>query len=431
VKLGKGEKRVTEQKNRIAMKTKSIPKLEEAVMKQGRVKSIWQSTVGFLSVAQLALVCSLLVVAARPTQAQTEEVVYSFAGTPDGANPIAAVILDAEGDVYGTTDNGGASGLGTVFAVDVDGKETVLYSFKGQADGENPYAGVIRGKKDYLYGATLYSQLNVSYGTLFKISPKGVHTVLYSFTGGVDGADPYGENLIFDKAGNLYGTGYSGGTFEAGVVFEYSAAGTESVLYSFTGGSDGSRPYAGVVEDKLGNFYGTTLQGGAFGLGIVYKLTPSGTETVLHSFAGGSDGETPLGGVILDSKGNLYGTTTYGGSSNAGTVFKISASGAYTILYTFTGGADGNQPSAISLARDKAGNLYGTTSTGGANNGGTVFEVAPSGEEQVLYNFCSVSACADGFFPVSGVVFDKRGNLWGTTEVGGAFGFGTVYKLIP
>src|SRR5208282_5225207 len=154
----------------------------------------------------LAFLCMLLLGAVRIAQAQSQTVLYNFLGAPDGANPVAGVILDAKGNLYGTSDNGGTSGLGTVFKLAPDGDETVLYSFAGQAEGGNPYAGLVRGKKGYLYGATLYSQNNVSYGTLFKVSPKGTHTVLYEFTGGADGADPYGENLILDKAGNLYGT---------------------------------------------------------------------------------------------------------------------------------------------------------------------------------------------------------------------------------
>jgi len=377
------------------------------------------------TLAALAVVCVWLLVAVRTAQAQSETVLYNFLGMPDGANPVTGVILDAAGNLYGTTDNGGTAGLGTVFKLAPDGKETVLYSFAGQAEGETPYAGLVRGKKGYLYGATLYSQDNVSYGTLYKVGPKGVHTVLYTFTGGADGADPYGENLIFDKAGNLYGTGYGGGTSELGVVFELSAAGTESVLYSFTGGTDGSRPYAGVVEDKHGNFYGTTLQGGAFGFGTVYKLTPSGTETVLHSFASGSDGATPYGGVILDSKGNLYGTTTYGGSSNAGIVFKVSASGTETVLYTFAGGPDGANPT-VGVVRDKVGNLYGTTYTGG-NGDGTVFELSPSGVHTVLHTF---TGGADGAVPDANLILDKQGNLYSTT-LGGGIGFGVVYKVTP
>ena len=376
---------------------------------------------------QFVLLCGLSLIAAGMAEAQSEKVVYSFGGKPDGANPIAGVILDAEGDVYGTTDNGGASGLGTVFRVNADGRENVIYSFAGQADGENPYAGVVRGKKGYLYGATLYSQTNVSYGTLFKISPKGVHTVLYSFTGGADGADPYGENLIFDKAGNLYGTGYSGGIYEDGVVFELSAAGVESVLYNFTGGADGGRPYAGVIQDKAGNFYGTTLQGGEFGLGTVYKVTPSGTETVLHSFAGGLDGSTPYAGLVRDAKGNLYGTTTYGGSANAGIVFKVSPTGTETVLYTFTGGDDGGNPTG-GLVRDKAGNLYGTTYIGGSANDGTVFKVSKSGTETVLHSFTNAP---DGAAPVCGLTFDKQGNLYGTTIGGGESGYGAVFKVTP
>jgi uncharacterized repeat protein (TIGR03803 family) len=384
----------------------------------------WKATL-----ATMAFVCVLLLGAVRSAQAQSETVLHNFLGKPDGANPVTGVILDAAGNLYGTTDNGGTSGLGSVFKLAPDGNETVLYSFAGQAEGENPFAGLVRGKKGYLYGATLYSQDNVSYGTLYKVSPKGVHTVLYAFTGGADGADPYGENLILDKAGNLYGTGYGGGTFEYGVVFELSASGTESVLYSFTGGTDGGRPYAGVVQDKLGNFYGTTLQGGAFGLGTVYKLTPSGTETVLHSFAGGSDGATPYGGVILDKKGNLYGTTTDGGLSNAGIVFKISPAGTETVLYTFAGGPDGANPT-VSLVRDKAGNLYGTTYNGGNGNGsgdGTVFEISPSGTHTVLHTF---TGGADGAVPDAGLILDKHGSLYGTT-LGGGIGFGVVYELTP
>ncbi len=212
-------------------------------------------------------------------------------------------------------------------------------------------------------------------------------------------------------------------------MFEFSAAGTESVLYSFTGGTDGGRPYAGVVEDKLGNFYGTTLQGGDFGLGTVYKLTPSGTETVLHSFAGGSDGATPYGGVILDKKGNLYGTTTDGGSSNAGIVFKVSPSGTETVLYTFAGGPDGANPT-VGVVRDKVGNLYGTTYKGGNGNDpgdGTVFEISPSGAHTVLYTF---TGGADGAVPDANLILDKQGHLYGTT-IGGGIGFGVVYEVTP
>ena len=375
----------------------------------------------------LAFLFALLLVAVYPAPAQTENVLHSFSGKPDGANPVAGVILDARGNLYGTTDNGGASALGSVFKVAPSGVETVLYSFAGQADGENPYAGLVRGTGGYLYGATLYSQDNVSYGTVFKVSPSGTHTVLYTFSGGADGADPYGENLIFDRSGNLYGTGYSGGTYEHGVVFELTAAGTETALYSFTGGLDGDRPYAGVIRDRLGNLYGTTLQGGAFGLGTVYMVTPSGTETVLHDFAGGSDGATPYAGLVLDRTGNLYGTTSRGGSSNAGTVFKVSRSGSEIVLYSFTGGADGNQPVA-GLIFDRLGNLYGTTPGGGAFGVGTVFKLSPSGTETVLYSF---TGGADGNEPFSGLVIDGQGILYGTTVGGGAFGVGTVYRVTP
>jgi len=252
-------------------------------------------------------------------------------------------------------------------------------------------------------------------------------TVLHSFASPPKGASSC-AGLIRDSAGNLYGTTISGGAAGVGVVFKLSAAGHESVLYSFTGGADGSQPYAGVIRDSAGNLYGTTLLGGAAGTGVVFKVNTSGQETVLYSFTGGADGGYPQAGVIRDSAGNLYGTTASGGTSSRGVVYKVNTSGQETVLYSFTGGADGSTPES-GVIRDSAGNLYGTTVSGGTSFQGVVYKVNTSGQETVLYNF---TGGVDGSNPQAGVIRDSAGDLYGTTTYGGTAGgtgFGVVYKL--
>jgi uncharacterized repeat protein (TIGR03803 family) len=266
--------------------------------------------------------------------------------------------------------------------------------------------------------------------------------ILYVFKGGADGSYPY-AGLISDSQGNLYGTTVEGGgsgCYESqgcGTVFKLARDGTETVLYAFQGGNDGAAPYAGVISDSQGNLYGTTAGGGGsgcngYGCGTVFKLTPDGAETVLHSFTGGSDGSNPQAGLLLDSGGNLYGTTQYGDAQNAGVVFKVAPNGAESVIYAFCSRrdcADGKQPLSTLIA-DSAGNLYGTTSYGGYPGGGTVFRIAPDGAEAVLYNFCQVQPeCNDGDEPMAGVTRDNAGNLYGTTSWGGMYGSGEVFKL--
>jgi uncharacterized repeat protein (TIGR03803 family) len=312
-------------------------------------------------------------------------------------------------------------------------KETVLYSFCSQnecTDGAGPYGGLVFDKKGNLYGTAIGGG-DYGYGAVFKVAPSGNETKLYSFSGSPDGASPY-AGLVFDTKGNLYGTTYYGGPSTHGTVFKVAPSGGETVLYSFTGGTDGAYPYAGLVLDKKGNLYGTAQQGGGNNLGTVFKVTPSGKEKVLHSFTRGSDGGNPYAGLIFDKKWNLYGTTEQGGGNSEGTVFKVTPSGKETVLYSFcseTKCVDGQEPYA-GLVFDKKWNLYGTTEQGGGNRNGTVFKVAPSGQETTLYNFCSQSGCTDGAYPFAGLVFDKKGNLYGTTEEGGN-GYGTVFKLVP
>jgi uncharacterized repeat protein (TIGR03803 family) len=358
---------------------------------------------------------------------QTETVLYSFTTNPsDGTNPFSGLTLDAKGNLYGTTYFGGTFGFGTVFKISPTGTETVLYNFTGGADGAYPYGSdLIRDKAGNLYGTTNFGGANGE-GTVFMLSPSGSETVLHSFApDGVDGFFPFG-GLVMDKAGNLYGTTLQGGAKNFGTVFKLTPAGVETILHSFQADADGAYPSnVTLALGKKNVLYGTTNSGGAGRVGTVFKVTQTGSETVLHTFAiDGVDGYFPFGGVVLDKKGNLYGTTHAGGTFDNGTVFKITPAGTETIMHNFTGGADGGEPYAH-VALDKLGNLYGTTYFGGSSGVGTVFSVDPTGKEGVLHSFKSNP---DGAYPVAGVVLDKKNNLYGTTYQAG-LGYGTVYKI--
>jgi len=317
------------------------------------------------------------ILATQSARAQSFKVLYSFTNGTDGGQPYASLVRDTAGNLYGTTAVGGASNFGTVFKVDKTGKETVLYSFSGGADGANPWAGLVWGPTGHLYGTTEAGGTS-GVGTVFKISKTGKKTLLYNFAGsGGDGAYPF-SCLVWDATGNLYGTTYKGGASGNGTVFRLAKTGKLTVLYSFKGAADGENPYAGVVLDPAGNMYGTTF--GAFGIdyGTVFKLNTAHKEKVLHAFTGGADGGySYFGGLVRDAAGNLYGTTSFGGAHQYfGTIFKVNKAGKQTVLYSFTGGADGGQPNA-SVIRDSAGNLYGTSIAGGTSGGGTVFKLTP------------------------------------------------------
>jgi uncharacterized repeat protein (TIGR03803 family) len=392
--------------------------------------------------ASMALGIMLLpgLFATPSAQGQTLTTLYSFKGGDDGANPGAGVIRDGAGNLYGTTEDFGAPGCGcgTVFKLDVTGEVTVLHEFTFVADGANPFAGVIRDAPGDLYGTAQFGgDLTCNCGAVYKLDAAGQETLLHSFTGKAgDGANPL-AGVIRDAAGNLYGTTAAGGSASScgsggcGTVFKLDATGKESVLYNFTNAADGGFPYAGVIRDAAGNLYGTTQFGGdrTCGCGTVFKLDTSGKESVLYSFTGkGGGGQFPQAGVIRDAAGNLYGTTFVGGAFNNGTVFKLNSAGKDSVLHSFKGQkADGANPSA-GLIRDAAGNLYGTTQSGGALNGGTVYELSATGKESLLYSFTSG---ADGGFPLAGVIRDAAGNLYGTTQSGGTSGFGTVFKIAP
>jgi len=390
----------------------------------------------------LAFFSALVLTAAVPLLAQTETVLYSFGSqSRDGAYPLAGLIMDAKGNLYGTTLYGGAYSGGTVFELTPAGAETVLYSlWRRSRDGHRPYAGLVMDEEGNLYGTTVDGGAR-SGGTVFKVTPAGKETVLYSFcsrSGCSDGYQPY-AGLIQDTEGNLYGTTYQGGTHNYGTVFKLTPAGTETVLYSFcsrSGCRDGYYPYDSLVMDNEGNLYGTTSDGGANGAGgTVFKLTPAGTETVLYSFGSHGDGSRPYAGLIMDTEGNLYGTTIFGGADDSGTVFELTAAGAETVLYSFT---DGFDPTGLVI--DKNGNLYGATSYGGTGSYGVVFELSPPGKGGSTWTFTSLhafpSSTGDGLEPFGTLIMDELGNLYGTTYYGGvncaeSGGCGTVFKVTP
>ncbi|MGA7459437.1 MAG: choice-of-anchor tandem repeat GloVer-containing protein [Candidatus Korobacteraceae bacterium] len=336
--------------------------------------------------------------------------------------------------------------------------EKVLYSFCAQTnctDGEGPHAGLIFDAAGNLYGTTLSGGIYGGYGagTVFELTPTAgggwTEQVLHSFGNGADGLTLY-SGLISDAAGNLYGTTYYGGTYGYGTAFELTpAAGggwTEGVLHNFTY-YDGQQPWAGLIFDAAGNLYGTTYYGGLYlacpggasDCGTVFELMPGGGrwgETILHNFGTGGDGFSPTAGLILDAAGNLYGTTNGGGTYNqyGGTVFELTPGvGGWTetLLHSFGNGTDGEAPDGA-LVFDTAGNLYGTTGGGGTYGGGTVFELTPTvgggWTEQVLHNFGNG---VDGANPYTGLIFDAAGNLYGTTQSGGNHGAGTVFELTP
>lgn len=356
-----------------------------------------------------------------------ETVLAGFPSPADGANPTGTLAHDAAGNLYGATILGGEFFQGTVFKLDTTGHETVLYTFTGGSDGGQPYGGVTVDALGNIYGTASRGGA-FGLGVVWKIDALGNWTVLHSFKGGADGGRPV-AGVAVDQAGNLYGT-TPGGAFSSpgasGTVFKVDPNGLLTTLYSFTTPADGSNPQAGVILDSAGNLYGTTLSGGnRLGAGVVYKLDPSGQETVLYTFQGGSDGGMPMAGLIRDSPGNLYGTASRYGSGGAGVAFKLDPSGHETVMYAFPGGAGGSTPNS-GLTADPAGNLYGTTSAGGTGNAGVVYELNASGQT-VLYNF---SAKSDGGYPYGGVLTDAAGNLYGTTKGGGAAGGGVVFALV-
>jgi uncharacterized repeat protein (TIGR03803 family) len=394
--------------------------------------------------SKLSLVLVLLTwgLAAETASAQTLTTLHSFNGT-DGYGPTAGLVQATNGDLYGTTYGEALFSFGTVFKITPSGALTSLYSFcpqNGCADGAHPGATLVQATNGDFYGTTQQGGVGASCsnspgcGTAFKITPTGTLTTLYSFctqTGCPDGGEP-SAGLVQAANGDLYGTTYLGGAHGDGTVFKITPSGTLTTLHSFDF-TDGANPAAGLVQAVDGNLYGTTLGGGTGG--TVFKMRPAGTLTTLYSFcsqAGCPDGNTPFAGLVQASDGDFYGTTGGGGSKSSGTVFKITSNGVLTTLYSFCSQskcADGGSPDA-GLVQATDGNLYGTTSGGGTYDKGTVFNITPSGMLTTLHSFCRLMAGC-GIEPHAGLAQDTNGNLYGTTWEGGAYGccYGTVFSL--
>lgn len=412
---------------------------------------------------QLAVTLALLSGAAPKARAQAETVLYSFLGGADGGDPEGGVVLDAKGNLYGTTEAGGGAQDGTFFKLTPAGVKKILRNFTGEPlDGEGPIGNILSVGQTF-YGATEVGGAHRGFlcegygcGAVYELTSSGKEKVLYSFTGGSDGFLPM-SGVVQDSQGNLYGTtlyggngtGCTGNDWGCGTVYKVTPQGEEVVLHQFSDGADGGLPWGGLAIDESGNVYGTTQRGGdlslcsGVGCGTVFQIAPDGTLTVLHAFEGcPTDGAYPGGNLILDAKGNLYGTTQGGGTigckSYGGTVFEVTAAGREIVLYNFQGGSDGEAPGA-GLVRDKKGNLYGTTYLGGGFLGcqdgqitcGTVFEVGPKRTETVLYRF---TGGADGGQPMNAsLLLDAKGNLYGTTQAGGdpTCNCGVIFKVTP
>ncbi len=359
--------------------------------------------------------------------------IYSFKGGADGATPVGDALLPVNGDLYGMTSGGGTSGNGTVFKVSASGKHQVIYNFSGGTDGASPRGGLI-DVAGTLYGTTRSGGGTSGYGTVFKVSTSGTEHVIYKFNG-TDGANPYVG--LTNVGGKLYGTTPKGGESNAGTVFAVNTSGAQKVLHSFPAATgDGAFPYAGLVTVGA-KLYGTTEYGGSYlcgspsqGCGTIFEVSKSGAEQVVYRFAGGTDGAFPNGGLTVIN-GNLYGTTTGGGTSGNGTVFEVKTSGAEQVLYSFKGSPDGAAPETTLVALKS--NLYGATNGGGTSGNGAAFKVSTSGAERVLYSFMGAP---DGSFPQTNLII-LSGKLYGTTAFGGSGsacgsgGCGTVFDLKP
>lgn len=382
------------------------------------------------------------------TCTQTPETVVHAMRAADGYWTTSPLMQADDGNFYGTAPEGGAYGRGTVFRISPGGVFTLLYSFGGvsQLDGAVPMGALVQGRNGNLYGTTAAGGVSNNSGTVFEITLDGAMTILYTF-----GSKPYDAagpqaGLILASDGNFYGTASGGGLHGGGAVFKATPTGDVTVLYSFggIGSGDGAHPASALMQGADGNFYGTTEQGGAASpqqdYGTVYRVTPSGVGTVLYSFgATAGDGRFPQAGLVQSSDGNFYGTTLAGGANSSGSIFRLSPTGDFETFYSFRADLDDGTHPAGSLLVAPNGNLYGTTAAGGAGGGlaggavavGTVFRVRPDGSGSVLYSFgvTNDGLTNDGIAPRAGLIYDRDGNLWGVTSQGGDFFGGVVFTI--
>lgn len=417
-----------------------------------------------LCYALCGTVFALSTMISHSVQAQTFTVLHSFTGGGDGGQPEAGLTMDAAGNLYGTTLSGGGTscnggGCGTVFKLKHSGSNWVLnplYSFNGVSDGLAPQGRVTIARDGTLYGTTSQGPRGDcggwGCGTVFRLRPSlsaphsalapWSETVVFAFDNGV-GSLPQGD-LVFDQSGNIYGTASYGAQYTCGAIYELTPSGggwTETVLYQPRGnGGDGCGPEGGIVFDTSGNLYGVYYQGGQNNWGAVYQLRPSGppwTQEILYSFNESSTGAAPIGGLIMDNLGNLYGSNTYGGLDGGGIVFEVQPGNggwSFNPLYYFTGHV-GIGPED-KLVMDASGNLYGTTYYEGAYSMGSVFKLTPSDGAWTYTSLHDFTGGNDGKYPISSLVFDTNGNLYGTASAGGIGncpygGCGVVFEIAP
>ena len=349
----------------------------------------------------------------------------TFTSAADGQTPASTPILGLDGNLYGTTYAGGSNGTGTLYKVTPAGVRTVLHAFGGGTDGSTVLGGLVQAADGTLYGTTSNGG-SATNGTVFKATTAGVVTVIHSFTGGAGGAVPY-AGVSIGQDGNLYGTTAFGGSYNKGTVFRVTPSGERTVLHEFGGPGDGQSPKAEPIQGADGKLYGVAGAGGVNGNGMIYTLGLDGTYAAVYSFAATGDGRGPTGRLLPLADGSFYGTTYYGGSRDAGTIFKLSATGAVSVLHSFGAAGDGQNPYAgLILGRD--GQLYGTSNGGGSKASGTVFRYPLGGAESVVYSF---SGAGDGRFPTAGLVQASNGALYGACQYGGDGDRGVVFELLP
>ena len=358
-----------------------------------------------------------------------EATLYAFSGSPNGSYPDSGLTAGLDGDFYGTTTKGGANNLGTVYKITPAGVHNVLYSFTGgPGDGQYPASGLELGNDGVFYATTTAGGAFGS-GTFFKVTHAGIATTLYSFGGPGSGVNPQGLTLLAD--GNFYGTTTSGGANNLGTVYRMTPRGVHTVLYSFSDDPDGHNPVAGLSSASDGYLYGVTFYGGTNSFGTIFRIAPDGTGyATLHSFAGGpTDGQYPGTKLRNVADGTLYGSTAAGGAGGFGTIFRYDpVSGVAGVIHSFAGGpADGAQPSCrLRVGND--GNLYGVTLYGGYFDFGTFFRITPAGELTVVHSFAGGT---DGRGPNSSLLVTSGGDFYGTTVTGGPTYNGTIYKIRP
>ena len=357
---------------------------------------------------------------------------FNFGSGAGGSNPYATLVADSQGDLFGTTSAGGANGKGSLFEIPANSLvPQTFYSFTGSPDGSAPNAGVVFDSDGNMFGTTATGGANGKGVVWEVVASTNTLTVIYSFTGGTDGATPAG-NLVINANGDLIGTTTAGGTFNDGTVWAIPSGTTTALgLHQFSGGADGAISYSGVTLDSRGNIYGVAFSGGSHNNGTVFEISTLNTYSVLHTFTGKPDGSKPTGKLVFDAGGNLWGTTSSGGTANDGTVFEITSPNTtistYATIVSFTGAANGSEPIA-GLTLDSHGNLFGSTFIGGAHNVGTIFEIpASSNQLTTLFAFNG----PNGDRPYSSLYVDSTGTLIGSTVVGGTAGFGTLFEFKP